>query len=81
MAAAAGRLDAELGYRLGTLQDRGLLTPYVRAALVEGNEQAWHLGARLALAESLNFTLEASRRQREGEVAAHELAFLASLGW
>ena len=57
MAASAGRLDAELGYSLATLHDRGLLTPYVRAALVEGNEQAQHLGARLALAESLNFTL------------------------
>ena len=80
-AAAAGRLDAELGYGLVALQGRGLLTPYARMALSEGSEQAWHLGARLALAASLNVSLEASRRQREGDAAAHELALLATLGW
>ena len=79
--ATAGRLDAELGYGLATLQGRGLLTPYVRAALVESDSQAWHVGARLALAGSLNFSVEASRRQREGDVAAHEVALLATLGW
>ena len=79
--AAAGRVDAELGYGLAALRGRGLLTPYVRAALVEGNERAWHLGARLGLAESLNFSVEASRRQREGDAAAHEVALLATLGW
>ena len=79
--ATAGRLDAELGYGLVALQGRGLLTPYVRAALAEGGSQAWHLGARLALAASLNFSVEASRRQREGDTAAHELALLATLGW
>ena len=79
--ATAGRLDAELGYGLATLQGRGLLTPYARMALSEGSEQAWHLGARLALAASLNFSVEASRRRREGDAAAHELALLATLGW
>ena len=78
---AAGRLDAELGYGLATLQGRGLLTPYARVALTEGADQAWHLGTRLALAESLNFSLEASRRAREGARAAHEVALLANLGF
>ena len=79
--AAAGRLDAELGYGVAALRGRGLLTPYVRAALAEGSEQAWHVGARLGLAESLNVSLEASRRARDGDTAAHELALLATLGW
>ena len=79
--AAAGRLNAELGYGLATLQGRGLLTPYARVALTEGTDQAWHLGTRLALRESLNLSLEASRRAREGDVAAHELALLATLGF
>ena len=78
---AAGRLDAELGYGLAALDGRGLLTPYARVALTEGADQAWHLGTRLALAESLNFSLEASRRAREGDVAAHELALRANLGF
>ena len=78
---AAGRLDAELGYGLAALKGRGLLTPYARVALVEGKDNAWHLGARLALAESLNLSLEASRHEREGDAAAHEVALRASLGW
>ena len=81
LASAAGRLDAELGYGLAVLNGRSLLTPYARVALTEGSDQVWHLGARLALAESLNLSLEASRRAREGDVAAHELALLATLGW
>ena len=81
LAAAAGRLDAELGYGLAALNGQGLLTPYARVALSEGDSQAWHLGARLALASSLNFSLEASRRQRDGDVAAHEIALRATLGW
>ncbi len=78
---AAGRLEAELGYGLATLQGPGLLTPYARVALKEGADQAWLLGTRLALAESLNLRLEASRRAREGETAAHELALRANLGF
>ena len=79
--AAAGRLQAELGYGLAALNGRGLLTPYARVALSEGADQAWHLGTRLALAETLNFSLEASRRARHGEAAAHELALLANVGF
>ena len=81
LASAAGRLDAELGYGLAALKGRGLLTPYARVSLTEGADQAWHLGARLALAESLNLSLEASRRARDGAAAAHEVALLARLGW
>ena len=80
-AAAQGRLEAELAYGLVTLKGRALLTPYARVALVQNADQAWHLGTRLALVESLNLSLEASRRGREGGVAAHELALRANLGW
>ena len=78
---AAARLDAEVGYGLAALRGRGVLMPYARVALVESADQAWHLGTRLALAELLNFSLEASRRQREGGVASHELALRANLGF
>ena len=78
---AAGRVEAELGYGLAALNGRGLLTPYARVALTEGADQAWHLGTRLTLAESLNFSLEASRRAIEGEGAVHDLALLATLGF
>lgn len=78
---AAGRLDAELGYGLVTLRGRGLLTPYARVALAESANQAWHLGTRLDLAGSLNLSLEAGRRERLGQAAAHELALRATLGF
>ena len=64
------------------MRGHGLLTPYARAALTEGADQAWHLGARLALAESLNLSLEASRHSMAGAwTAAHDLALLATLGF
>ena len=58
-----GRLDAELGYGLRALRGRGVLTPYARMGLVESESRSWHLGARLALAESLTLSLEGSRRR------------------
>ena len=76
-----GRVQGELGYGLAILNSRGILTPYARVALSEGADQAWHLGTRLALREFLDMSLEATRRQREGERAAHDLALLVNLPW
>ena len=76
-----GRVHAELGYGVAMLNSRGILTPYARVALSEGADQAWHLGTRLTLRESLDVSLEATRRHREGERAAHDLALLATLPW
>ena len=81
LAQPVGRVDAELGYGLAALRGRGLLTPYARVALSEGADSAWHLGTRLALRESLNVSLEATRRERKGDAAAHELALLATVPW
>ena len=80
-ASPAARVDAELGWGLRTLNGQGLLTPYARASLVEGSEQAWHLGTRMALAESLNVSLEATHRQRPDEAAAQEVALLVTVPW
>ena len=78
----AGRMDAELAYGFDALRGKGLLTPYARVVMAEGGEDALHLGTRLALAESLELTLEAGRRAREGQAPAHELALRATLaGW
>ena len=76
----AARVDAELGYGLRTMNGQGVLTPYARASLVEG-EHAWHLGTRLALSESLNLSLEATHRQGQDDVLAQELALLATVPW
>ena len=76
-----GRVHAELGYGVAMLKGRGILTPYARVALSEGAGQAWHLGTRLSLRESLDMSLEATRRHREGERAAHDLALLVTLPW
>ena len=79
--AAAGRLDAQLGYGLTAPKGQGRLKPYARVALTEGGERAWHLGTRLALTESLNFSLEASRWHRHRDGFAHAPTSLASLDW
>ena len=81
LASPPGRLDAELGYGLPALRGRGVLTPYARLALVEDAGQSWHLGTRLALAESLNLSLEGSRRRHAGRRTAHDLTLRVSLPW
>ena len=70
-----------MGYGLAALAGHAVCTPYARASVVEDGEQAWHVGARVLLRESLNVSLEASRRQRQDEPAAHELALLAAVPW
>ena len=80
-APAPGRLDAELAYGVAALRGKGVLTPYARLALAEGDGRSWHLGARLALAESLNLSLEGGSRQRAGRRAAHDLTLRAATPW
>ena len=80
-APAAGRLDAELGYGLSALRGQGILTPYARLALAEGDGQSWHLGTRLALNSSLNLSLEGSRRERADSDIAHDIALHATVPW
>ena len=80
-ASPAAGVDAALGYGLAALNGRGVLTPYARASLTEGSGQAWHLGTRLVLAESLNISLETTHRQRAEAVSAQELALLATVPW
>ena len=79
LATPAGQTQAELGYGLPAFHGRGVLTPYARASLVGDVESAWHLGTRLALRESLDLSLEATQRRRQGNTPAHELALHATL--
>ena len=78
---SAGRVDAELGWGLSSLRGRGVLTPYARAALAEGYDDSWHLGARLSLDSSLDLSLEGSRRTHVASGAAYDLALRASMPW
>ena len=80
-ASTVAGVDAELGYGLAAASGRGVWTPYARVALSEGAGQAWHLGTRLSLRESLNLSLEATRRHIGGDAAAHELSLLATVPW
>ncbi|MDE0206755.1 MAG: hypothetical protein OXP66_12095 [Candidatus Tectomicrobia bacterium] len=76
-----GRLATEVGYGIAALRGKGVLTPYLRAMLLEGDRQAWQLGTRLALAESLDLSLEASRRDGAAEDPEHAVALRAAYGW
>ena len=74
---AAGRVDAELAWGVSALRGRGVVTPYARLALAEGQDRSWRLGTRLALAESLDLSLEGSSRGG----TAHDLTLRATLPW
>ena len=79
-APAAGRVDAELGWGLPALRGRGVLTPYTRLALAADDGRSWHLGTHLALAESLDLSLEGSHRQGDNGTA-HDLMLRATVPW
>ena len=79
--APESHVDAELGYGLRALNGLGILTPYARASIAEGHEDAWHVGARLVLRDSIDIRLEATHRQNRDDASARELALLATLPW
>ena len=70
-----------MGYGLPALRGGALLMPYGRLSLVEGLEQSWGLGTRLALRESLQMSLDAGSRYRPGTAAAHKVSLMTTLGW
>ena len=78
-AAAAGRLDAALGWGLLAFQGQGVLTPYARVALAESEGGSWHLGTRLVLDSSLSLSVEGRKGLRHD--TAHDLTLQASMPW
>ncbi len=58
--------EADLGYRLNLFGDRVRLMPYLGAGLSEQSGQAYRLGARLRLWESLDLDLEGAQRDSPG---------------
>ncbi len=58
--------EADVGYRLNLFGDRARLMPYLGAGLSEQSGQAYRLGARLRLRESLDLDLEGAHRDSPG---------------
>ena len=58
--------EADLGYRLNLFGDRARVMPYLGAGLSEQSGQAYRLGARLRLWESLDLDLEGAHRDSPG---------------
>ena len=76
------RLEAELGYGLGALGGRGVLTPYGGLSLSDGGARRYRLGGRLALGPSLGLSLEAMRRESAGGRAPeHGIGFTLRADW
>ena len=69
--APAMRLDAELGYGLGALGGKGVLTPYAGLGLAGEGARDFRLGTRLDLAPSLSLSLEGTRRESDGAEPEH----------
>ena len=80
--AAAGRLDAELGYGLGARD--GMVTPYAGLTLDEGGNRAYRLGSRVSIGPSVSLSLEADRRERvavHGVVPDMGVTFSGTVRW
>ena len=76
------RLAAELGYGLRAPAGRGVLTPYMGAAWIDGGVQSYRLGARWHVTPRAALGLEGTRREagREGG-SENVLALRARLRW
>ena len=59
--AGSGRLEAEVGYGLGSFAG-GPLVPFAGVAWQEGASRAFRIGSRFQLGSSLHLSLEGSRR-------------------
>ena len=58
--------EADLGYRLTLFGDQAKLMPYLGAGLSEQSGQAFRLGARLRLRETLDLDVEGAQRDSPG---------------
>ena len=69
---AGRRLEAEAGYGIGLIRNRGVLTPFAGLILAEDGARVWRSGARWALGSTTNLALEGTRREAGAGGAAPE---------
>ena len=69
---AGRRLEAEAGYGIGLIRNRGVLTPFAGLILAEDGARVWRSGARWALGPATNLALEGTRREAGAGGAAPE---------
>ena len=80
-AADAGmRLTTDVGYGLSAFRGRGAMTPYVGMASMGAGSRDWRAGVRWTRDATLEFGIEATRRETATE-AAHGIEIRASLRW
>ena len=77
--APGGRLAAEVGYGRAAFAGRGLVTPYARLSLGDGDMQEYRVGSRLALRSGLRLNLEGTRQITPEGQADHGI--LLQLDW
>ena len=77
--APGGRLAAEVGYGRAAFAGRGLVTPYARLSLGDGDMQEYRVGSRLALRSGLRLNLEGTRQVTPEGQADHGI--LLQLDW
>ena len=65
------RLDGELGYGLGVLGGKGLLTPYGVFSLAGEGSQLYRIGTRFEIGSTLQLSLEGERHEAANGSAEH----------
>ena len=77
----AMRLEAEIGYSLGALGGYGLVTPYVGLTLTGGDSRNQRLGARWAVGQGIDLSLEVERSESETDSPDHGVLLSWRLSW
>ena len=75
------RLQAEIGYGLSAIGERGVLTPYGGLSWSNDGARDYRLGARLEIGPSLTLGLEGERRERTAGVPNNVLMLRGTLNW
>ena len=79
--AAAGVLDAEVGYGVSILDDAAVLTPYAGMTMVDRGANTYRIGGRFDLGTSFSLSLEGERSDSTAGAHEHGVALRGALHW
>ena len=78
---SAARLQAEIGYGLGALGGRAVLTPYGGLAFAGGDARHYFLGVRLEMGPSLHLSLQGGRQESMAVGVDHAVVLRGVVSW
>ena len=77
----AARVEAELGYGMSAMGERGVVTPYSTLAVSDDGARDYRVGGRLEIGESLAVGIEGERRESGTDGAGYGVLLRGTANW